>query len=155
MECRIDDPMNSVYKRGTGTCFPAADWQNVITSNVFTMQTLRKAHHIARLVLAWFVLSLGVAVASPIVKPHGMELICSGYGATKLVQTGDDGKSTSAQLLGMDCPLCAGVSAPPPFVALHFSAIVPTGAPTLAPIQSVYSFHQSAPPPARGPPRLI
>ena len=47
------------------------------------MQTIRSLRWLARLVLAWFVLSIGVAVASPLVNPQGMELICSGSGGSK------------------------------------------------------------------------
>ena len=39
------------------------------------MQALRNASFLARLVLAWFALAIGVAVASPIVKPKSMELL--------------------------------------------------------------------------------
>jgi hypothetical protein len=45
---------------------------------------LRSARTLARLVLVWFVLSLGVAVASPMVNPKAMELICSGSGSVKV-----------------------------------------------------------------------
>ena len=54
------------------------------------MRTLRHFSLLARLVLGWFVLSLGVAVASPIVKPQDILMVCTGTGAMKvLVQSGD------------------------------------------------------------------
>eukprot|EP01035_Chromulina_nebulosa_P038277 gene38277-51697_t len=59
---------------------------------------------IGRWVLLWFVLSLGVAVASPLVHPQSMELVCSGAGPIKVVVHTEDG----ARELGashMDCPL--------------------------------------------------
>ena len=65
---------------------------------------------LGRLVLAWFALSLGVAVASPLVKPVAMELVCSSGGAAKLVVKGDDGTAQPAGHL-LDCPLCAAVGA--------------------------------------------
>ena len=34
------------------------------------MEPLRRAHHLARLVLAWFVLAVGVAAAAPLVHPQ-------------------------------------------------------------------------------------
>lgn len=78
-----------------------------------SLQTLRSLRWLARLVLAWFVLSIGVAVASPLVHPQAMELICSGSGAIKvLVKTDDGAKELSSHTL--DCPLCAHVGAPPP-----------------------------------------
>jgi hypothetical protein len=49
------------------------------------MQSLRAARFLVRLVAAWFVLSMAAAIASPLVKPQAMELICSGSGAVKLL----------------------------------------------------------------------
>ena len=39
------------------------------------MSALRRARHLASLVLTWFVLSLGVAAASPVVQPKTMQLV--------------------------------------------------------------------------------
>ena len=47
------------------------------------MPALRRAHRLASFVLIWFVLSLGVAVASPVVHPQAMELVCSAAGASR------------------------------------------------------------------------
>ena len=78
------------------------------------MQTLRRAHFLARLVLVWFALSLGVAAASPLVQPRVMELVCSSAGIVKiLVQTDDGMQEVSNHTL--DCPLCLAAGAPPPF----------------------------------------
>ena len=55
------------------------------------MQTLRHAHLLARFVLVWFVCALGVAVASPMVHPQAMELVCSSGGAVKLLVKTDNG----------------------------------------------------------------
>src|SRR3990167_4796503 len=64
-------------------------------------------------VLAWFVASMGVAIASPLVHPQSFEVICSGTGAIKLLVQTDDG-TVEMGAMGMDCPLCATPSAPPP-----------------------------------------
>jgi hypothetical protein len=117
------------------------------------MQTLRNARHIARLVLVWFALSIGVAIASPIIKPQAMELICSGSGAMKVIVKTDDGvKEQSGHTL--DCPLCASISAPPPVVRLTVEPIQPLG----HVLQSIPAAHIAAliaaPLPARGPPSL-
>jgi hypothetical protein len=77
------------------------------------MQSLRQAAFLARLVLAWFALAIGVAVASPLVKPQAIELICSGSGAMKVLVKGDDGKPAASHHT-LDCPLCATLDAPPP-----------------------------------------
>ena len=77
------------------------------------MQTLRNARLIARLVLVWFALSLGAAIASPLVAPKAVELVCSGA-SVKLVVQGDDGQMADLGHSSLDCPLCAITSAPPP-----------------------------------------
>lgn len=114
------------------------------------MQTLRHARFLARLVLAWFVLALGVAVASPLVKPQAMELVCSSAGSVKLVKTGDDGSQPSSHVL--DCPLCLIASAPPP-ATLSLSQAGPLQAATLlAGITAPLASRAAAPLPPRGPP---
>jgi hypothetical protein len=68
---------------------------------------------VGRWVLLWFVLSLGVATASPIVHPQAVELVCSSAGSIKVVVHTEDG----AQEMGashIDCPLCVLTGAPPP-----------------------------------------
>ena len=118
------------------------------------MSTLRRAHFLVRLVLAWFVLSLGAAIASPIVNPQGMELICSATGGAKLLVKSDDG-SGQAGPHSLDCPLCLIGSAlpPPPDTAvsrLESFAARPAPAWRDAPI----ALHSAAPPPSRGPPSI-
>lgn len=115
------------------------------------MQTLRNAHLLARLVLVWFALSIGVAIASPLVKPQAIELICSGSGAMKvLVKTGDG--STEAGSHALDCPLCASSSAPPP---VSRQSVEPAQPPACMlrsiPAARIASL-TAAPLPARGPP---
>lgn len=83
---------------------------------------------LARLwVLAWFVASIGVSIASPLVHPQSLEVICSGSGAIKwLVQTDDGVVEMGAT--GMDCPLCALANgAPPPSPAPPPTAHQPAG----------------------------
>lgn len=122
------------------------------------MQTLRRAHFLARLVLAWFALAPGVAAASPLVNPKAMELVCSAAGTVKLVQL-DDGSNGSGSGLSthlLDCPLClVGHQAAPP-AATHLSAQPAAAlayalhAPASAPLAS----RSAAALPARGPPAL-
>jgi len=76
------------------------------------MRTLRRFSLITRLVLAWFVLSLGVAVASPIVNPQDVLLVCSGSGAMKIVVQGDDDNPSGTSSNTMDCPLCTPFVSP-------------------------------------------
>jgi hypothetical protein len=120
------------------------------------MQSLRAAHRLTRLVLVWFALSLGVAMASPLVNPQAIELICSGSGAMKLVVKTSDGTASVQQgSHTLDCALCAAASAPPP---------PEQAAPLLAPVSWAYvswpaapapmAVRTAAPLPARGPPTL-
>ncbi|MDO8772822.1 MAG: DUF2946 domain-containing protein [Burkholderiaceae bacterium] len=76
------------------------------------MSFQRSIRLIARWVLISFALSLGVAIASPMVKPRPMELICTGAGIMKLVASTGDG---SIELVNptLDCPMCANLGAPP------------------------------------------
>jgi len=116
------------------------------------MQTLRRAHFLARFVLVWFALSIGVAIASPIVKPQAMALVCSGAGVVKLVQTDDGAPTPSGHTL--DCPLCMISSAPPPVVRLQVEPQQPL-AHALRPVPAaVIAGRTAAPLPARGPPQL-
>lgn len=76
------------------------------------MQALRNAHFLTRLVLVWFVLFVGVAVASPLVHTPSSQMVCSGAGDMKMVTTDADGQALASSA-GMDCPMCMPLSAPP------------------------------------------
>ena len=118
------------------------------------MQFLRNARFITRFVLVWFALSLGVAIASPLVKPEATTLICSGAGVMKLLVQNDDGSSTEVATRMLDCPLCASTSAPPPATQVTAEPAQPLG----YVLQTIPAAHiaalTAAPPPARGPPAL-
>ena len=117
-------------------------------------QTLRSCRWFTRLVLAWFVLTLGAAVASPMVRPQALELICSGAGAFKLVVKADEG---ALQVPGhtLDCPLCASVGAPPPAARALESGVRPA-AHAVRPFPAApFAVRAAAPLPPRGPPRAV
>ncbi|MFH0128669.1 DUF2946 family protein [Variovorax sp. EL159] len=113
-------------------------------------RTFRLLH---RLVLAWFMASLLVAGASPLVNPQSMELVCSASGSIKVIVQGDDGP-TEMGATAMDCPLCL-VSGPPPAAA---QVTLPTPLPLGRALQSIPAARIAAatasPLPARGPPSL-
>jgi len=119
------------------------------------LQSLRGAHLLARFVLVWFALSIGVAIASPIVKPQAMELVCSGAGVMKLLLKTDDGtKEVSSHTL--DCSLCVTNGAPPPLAStVKFEPVQPLA----YVMQSIPAAHMAsltaAPLPARGPPAFL
>ena len=117
------------------------------------LQTLRNARWITRLVLVWFALFIGAAVASPMVKPAAGQMVCSAMGGMKMVEGGEDGTRPSASA-SMDCPLCAPVITPP---VAHNTTVAPQ--PSLAhALRTLPAAHiaglTGAPLPPRGPPAL-
>ena len=115
------------------------------------LQTLRSLRWLARLVLAWFVLSIGGAVASPLVHPKPVELICLGSGAVKLVVKTDDGAQDMPSHT-LDCPLCVHIGAPPPILQTRLPEVHPL-AHALLPIPAAHiAARTAAPLPPRGPP---
>jgi len=113
----------------------------------------RPSTGLIRWVLLWFALSLGVAVASPVVHPQTVELVCSNTGSVKAIVHTDDG----AQELGaghMDCPLCVLTGAPPTTPTVELPVLLPPAC-TVRPMPSVHiAAATAAPLPARGPPSL-
>ena len=77
------------------------------------MYTPCTARLIARWVLMWFALSLGAAIASPMVNPRMTEMVCTSTGLMTLVTQASDDASEWVTL-SLDCPLCANLGAPPP-----------------------------------------
>jgi hypothetical protein len=117
------------------------------------MQTLRRARFLARLALAWFAMSLGVAIASPLVKPAGIEVICSGTGTIKLLVKGEpEGGKTASHTL--DCPLCASVGAPPPALRTDLAFVPALGHAVQPAATTRIAATTASPPPARGPPSV-
>ncbi|MDF1485738.1 DUF2946 domain-containing protein [Ramlibacter sp. H39-3-26] len=119
------------------------------------MQKLRCAHRLAHWVLAWWVLSVAVAMASPIIKPTAMELVCSGTGVMKvLIKTDDGTKEVSGPM--PDCLLCVSHGGLPPVV---FNPTVAPAQPLAYVLQSIPAAHiaslTAAPLPARGPPSFF
>jgi len=118
------------------------------------MHTLRTSKLIARLVLVWFALFMGSAIASSVIKPGSMQMVCSAGGGMKMVDTSGDEGGIKASAI-MDCPLCASVSAPPPPLTVHFEKLTPL-AHALHPIAAAHIASVTAPPlPSRGPPTSL
>ena len=117
------------------------------------MQSLRRARFIARLVLAWFALTLGAAIASPLLKPVGLELICSAGGSAKFVQHGSGSEQAPHTL---DCPMCVAphAAAPPPSLAFNDFAHARAQAVPVARTAQLTAA-TIAPPSARGPPPFL
>lgn len=116
------------------------------------MSSLRYTKLLARFVLVWFALSIAAAIASPLIKPQALTLICSAGGGMKLLPPTDDAGQPGASHT-LDCPLCVGIGAPPSPLAQAPHA--PMQAPGYV-AQGVRTTHmaalRAAPLPARGPP---
>jgi hypothetical protein len=82
---------------------------------MFSLQSLRNAHRLTRFVLVWFALFVGAAVASPLVKPEAVHLVCSAIGGVKLVQVDAAGADVDSAVehTALDCPACLPLIAPP------------------------------------------
>lgn len=115
------------------------------------MQTLRNAKHIATLVLVWFALFLGSAVASTLIQPGNLQMVCSAGGAVKWLDiNGEEGQTQASA--SMDCPLCASVSAPPATQTVQFEPPSSLAHALQALAQAHIASATAAPPPSRGPP---
>lgn len=117
------------------------------------MQSLRNAKFITRLVLVWFALFLGSAIASTIVNPGNMQMVCSTGGSMKLVDAnGDSDIKVSANL---DCPLCAAITTPPSAPQAYLENVSSLSH-ALRPITAAHIASLTAPPlPSRGPPSFL
>lgn len=119
------------------------------------MHLLRTLTLLPRLALVWFVLSIGVAVTSPIVHPQNIEMVCGGAQMVKLILHTDEGTQELSSS-SMDCPLCMPAGAPPPHPA---SPRVAMPLPLAHAVQSIPAARiaaaTAAPLPARGPPFLL
>lgn len=117
------------------------------------MSPLRPLSRLARFVLAVWVLALGAATASPLVRPGALALVCAASGVTELRWV--DGDALSALgAAALDCPLCLPALVPPP-VAEGRAEPVPApawGGRSLPPAPPV--VRAAAPLAARGPPMV-
>lgn len=127
----------------------AGSWHIIRSMSV--LQALRQSKFLARCVLVWFALAMGVAVAAPVVNPQGSQLVCSGSGAVKLVSAGAD-DSAPMQSHVLDCVLCLALNAPP--VQAMLGLEVPNFVSFALPAASTtWVFRRTAAPlSARGPP---
>jgi hypothetical protein len=115
------------------------------------MYILRTSLMLTRLVLAWFMLTVGVAVASPVISPQTLVLLCSHEGRKAVVLDADGQVVTTGQQ-SLDCPLCLPVVGPPPASFASLPAPTLTFAAPLHVSPSQYYAPVGAPLPARGPP---
>lgn len=74
---------------------------------------LYRLHELTRWVLLWFAMSVGVAMALPLIAPKAIELVCSNAGTMKLVVTSADGWVQQGSH-ALDCALCTNTNTPTP-----------------------------------------
>lgn len=116
------------------------------------MSFLRASRCLTRLVLVWFALALGAAIASPLVKPQRLELVCSADGGARFQPSGDaDGDAPARHLL--DCALCLP-AAPPSESAVPVPLVAHAGGPVPLRAGVAVTASSGAPLPARGPPAI-
>jgi hypothetical protein len=121
---------------------------------MFTLQRLRQARALARGVLAWFVLSVGLAIAAPMVQPQSLEMVCSASGQFKLVGN-LDADTNSAAAHTLQCVMCLALGAPPPtdFSVATSQAVVPLA--HISTPATHIAWRTASPLPARGPPSHV
>lgn len=119
------------------------------------LQSLRNAPWLAKLALLWLALTLGAAVASPLVNPQTELVICTGAGMLKVVLADDGTVTTAATSDSGDtlfCPLCLVAGAPLPVVLNTVAAPQPLAYALQRIPAAIIAARTAAPPPARAPP---
>lgn len=119
------------------------------------MHTLRTSQLLLRLVLVWFVAVLGVAVASPVVHPVSMQLVCSDEGSFVIVAVDDDGQRSQVGQHTLDCSLCLPATLPLQVSHVWLGATrLPAHKPQFV-AAAILTVRVGAPLPPRGPPALL
>lgn len=118
------------------------------------LHTLRHSRTLVRMVLVWFVLAMGLAVAAPAVQPIALDSICSAASAADAGAPQPDGDNTAGLHHSLQCVMCLAVGAPPSVqvdtaVASPDAAVLPT-----AMHQAVVLAQRQSPLAARAPPAL-
>jgi glucan phosphoethanolaminetransferase (alkaline phosphatase superfamily) len=118
------------------------------------MHGLRSFRWIAQLVLAWFALFLGSAIASTVIEPDSVQIVCAAGGGMKMVDMSEDDEALMSTL-SLDCPLCAFVTVPLLTSSARFEQLSSL-AHALHPFAAAHMASVTAPPlPSRGPPALL
>jgi hypothetical protein len=124
------------------------------------MPFVRPRQLFARSMLAWFVLFVGVSVASPLVHPVEGQEVCTSAGARRLVvgaNSADQAEGVwSALAHTLDCPACLpGLAPAPGSSALATPSWAAAPAPGARGGAGPVPRAASAPLPARGPPGSV
>ena len=117
------------------------------------LHILRNTPSLARAVLLWWCLALGLAAAAPLAQAQGSRMVCSAAGMVMLVDA-DTGAPASQGTHNLDCALCLFTGAPPPAAQAPLFSSTPPHALTAHADPSALAWRSAAPPPGRGPPLL-
>lgn len=117
------------------------------------LHTLRNTPSLARAVLLWWCLALGLAAAAPLAQAQGSRMVCSAAGMVMLVDT-DTGAPATVGAHSLDCALCLFTGAPPPAAQTPLFSPTPIVARVAFAGPSALAWRSAAPPPGRGPPTL-
>jgi hypothetical protein len=113
------------------------------------VRCLRRSCIVARWVLAWYALFVGVSIASPLIEPTTLQMVCSM--GMKMVVVDSEGTAAD-EAHGLDCPLCAPFAPTSRTWALSFArpdALAHALRPAVA---AHLAWVTRSPLPARGPP---
>ncbi|MGQ0711577.1 MAG: DUF2946 domain-containing protein [Rhodoferax sp.] len=113
------------------------------------LQVLRQSTATARLVLVWFVLAMGVAVAAPALQPLALGPVCSSPAAS----ADSDGGAAPALHGSWQCIQCMHLGAPPAVALGAAGAQALAQAPSWRPMAVVHGASLRSPLLARAPPQ--
>lgn len=117
------------------------------------MHRLRSCRLLTRLFAAWFLATVGLATAAPLVHPPSYELVCTSGGSLRLVVVSDTGGAHEAGTHTLDCALCMPLHAAGPSHKATFDALPQADHGGLHEIALRAATRAGAALPARGPPR--
>jgi hypothetical protein len=130
-------------------------FHHVLLNMTFCTSVLSKRIQPTRWVMSWVLLAMAITMATAMVHPPRIELICAGAGGMKLLQDADNDDDPDSRH-SVDCALCPTGATPAPTLGTKQFSMPSTPSyqqPSLA--HQADSTASSAPPlPARGPPRI-
>jgi len=118
------------------------------------LHALRTTRLLARAVLLWWCLALGLATVAPLAQALGSRMVCSVAGMVMLVD-GESGTPVGQSAHGLDCVLCLVTGAPPPAAHTNFSVPTSPQAPISSAGPTAHTWRSAAPSPGRGPPAQV
>ncbi|MDT8990819.1 DUF2946 domain-containing protein [Curvibacter sp. APW13] len=113
------------------------------------LQTLRQSRTLARWVLVWFVMAMGVAVAAPTLQPISLDTVCSAAAAAST----DEGLPAAPVHHTLQCVMCLGLMAPPAADPAPMPKVGAAPTRVAAGVAAVQLAPRNSPLVARAPPR--